>query len=330
MKIAVIDLGTNTFKLLIAEIGQKNQIVPLFKDKIPVKLGEGGINNNEISHIPFLRGINAMKFHKQNIDKFKVDKIYAFATSAIRSAENGKKFVKKVKAETGIDIKIISGNKEAELIYYGVRQAHPMGKKRHLVMDIGGGSTEFIIANEKKIYWKHSFDLGAARLLERINPSEPITADEIKKLNNYLKKELKPLFDALEEHPTDILIGSSGSFDSLAEMIYHRFHTPENPLVKTDYTFNPDYFEQMYHLIVTSNYDERMKIKGLAPMRVEMIVVAVIFIKFIMQKLKMEEMVLSSYSLKEGVLYDIMKDLEPKKEVAKVKPKPAPDKISNT
>jgi exopolyphosphatase/guanosine-5'-triphosphate,3'-diphosphate pyrophosphatase len=265
LKIAVIDLGTNTFKLLVAEINRRGQLITLFKDKIPVKLGEGGINNNEISHTPFLRGLNAMKFHKQNIDKFNVDKIYAFATSAIRSAKNGKALVTKIQADTGIDVKIISGKKEAELIYYGVRQAHSMGKKRHLIMDIGGGSTEFIIANDKKIFWKHSFDLGAARLLERINPSEPITADEIKELNQYLKKELKPLFEALDKYNTDVLIGSSGSFDSLAEMIYHRFHTPENPLVKTDYMFNLDYFEQMYHQIVTSNYDERLKIKGLAP-----------------------------------------------------------------
>ncbi len=319
MKIAVIDLGTNTFKLLIAEINRRGQLIPLFKDKIPVKLGEGGINNNEISHTPFLRGLNAMKFHKQNIDKFNVDKIYAFATSAIRSAKNGKALVKKIEAETGIEVKIISGNKEAELIYYGVRQAHPMGKKRHLIMDIGGGSTEFIIANDKKIFWKHSFDLGAARLLERINPSEPITADEIKELNRYLKKELKTLEEAVDKFGTDVLVGSSGSFDSLAEMIYHKFHTPENPLVKTDYMFNLDYFEQMYHTIVTSNYDARLKMKGLAPMRVEMIVVAVVFIKYIITKLKIEEMVLSSYSLKEGILYKIMQGLEEEKPA----PKPA-------
>lgn len=317
MKIAVIDLGTNTFKLLIAEVNRRGQINPLFKDKIPVKLGEGGINNNEISHAPFLRGINAMKFHKQNIDSFKVDKIYAFATSAIRSAKNGKEFVKKIKAETGINIKIISGKKEAELIYYGVRQAHKMDDKTHLVMDIGGGSTEFIIGNDKKIFWKHSFDLGAARLLERINPSEPITEEEIKTLNKYLKKELKPLFDKLDNYPTQLLVGSSGSFDSMAEMIYHKFHTPENPLVKTDYTFNRDYFEQMYHQIVTSNYEQRMKIKGLAPMRVEMIVVAVVFIRFILKKAAIEEFFLSSYSLKEGILYTIMKDLKDEKPKAK-------------
>lgn len=321
MKIAVIDLGTNTFKLLIAEVTAKGQLTPLFKDKIPVKLGEGGINNNEISHTPFLRGVNAMKFHKQSIESFGVAKTYAFATSAIRSAKNGKQFVKKVKDETGLDIKVISGKKEAELIYYGVRQAHPMGKKRHLIMDIGGGSTEFIIANAEKIYWKQSFDLGAARLLERINPSEPITVDEIRKLNRHLKKELEPLFEAMDKYPTDILIGSSGSFDSLAEMIYHRFHTPENPLVKTDYTFNLDYVNQMYHTITTSNYEKRIQIKGLAPMRVEMIVVAMVFIKFILEKLKMDEMVLSSYSLKEGILYTIMEKMEDEKKAPKQKVK---------
>lgn len=327
MKVAVIDLGTNTFKLLIATILSNGQLKTLYKNKIPVKLGEGGINNNVISHTPFLRGVEAMRLHKAAIDEHKVETIYAFATSAIRSAKNGKEFVKRIKAETGIDIKVISGKKEAELIYYGVRQAYEMGKAKHLVMDIGGGSTEFVIANSQKIYWKHSFDLGAARLLERINPSEPITEGEVKKLNSYLKKELKPLFAALEKYPTKLMIGSSGSFDSMAEMIYYRFHTKQNPLNKKNYTFNLEFLEEMYNIIIESDFDQRSLIKGLAPMRVEMIVVAAVFIRYVLNKLKMEQLFLSSYSLKEGIIYKILQEEE--KRIAKEKEK-ALKKLVNT
>lgn len=309
MKIAIIDIGTNTFKMMIVRLTEEGTYKTIFKEKIPVKLGEGGINNQMIAHTPFLRGIKALKTLKETIDRFAVDQIQAFATSAIRSAKNGKDFVRKAKIESGIDIQIISGDREAELIYYGVRQALNLGTEKVLIMDIGGGSTEFIIADQEKIWWKHSFDLGAARLLEEVNPSEPITKNEIKKLKEYLKDELLLLFGAVELHSIKTLVGSSGSFDSLAEMIFYKFNTAENPLIKTEYTFDLKNFENIYKLIIESDIEQRMKMKGLALMRVEMIVVAVIMIRFVFKKLNLENMRLSTYSLKEGMLFEVMRNL---------------------
>jgi exopolyphosphatase/guanosine-5'-triphosphate,3'-diphosphate pyrophosphatase len=312
VKIAIIDIGTNTFKLMIARIQEDGSVVIIDKEKIPVKLGEGGINNDIIAHTPFLRGIKAMKTHKEKIDRFQVDEIRAFATSAIRSAKNGKEFVRKVKAETGIEIEIISGDREAELIYFGVRKALEIGNEKALIMDIGGGSTEFIIADGNRIYWKHSFDLGAARLLEVINPSEPITKQEIKKLKLYLKEQLSLLWGACEIYNVKTLVGSSGSFDSLSEMIYYKFNTEENPLIKTEYHFDLKNFEVIYKLLLNSTIEKRFKMRGLAAMRVEMIVVAVIMIKYVFKKLKLKEMRLSTYSLKEGILYDYMQNAQNK------------------
>ncbi|MFM2286603.1 MAG: hypothetical protein RLZZ543_2100 [Bacteroidota bacterium] len=295
---------------MIARVQEDGQFRVIDKEKIPVKLGEGGINNDVIAHSPFLRGLKAMKTHKARIDRFEVDKTLAFATSAIRSASNGKDFVKKVKAETGLDINVISGDREAELIYYGVRQALDLGSEKVLIMDIGGGSTEFIIADRDRIYWKHSFDLGAARLLEIINPSEPITKAEIKKLRAHLKEQMQLLWGACEVYPVKTLVGSSGSFDSLAEMIYYRYQTEENPLVKTEYNFDLDHFEAIYKLLINSTIEKRFKMKGLAAMRVELIVVAVVMIRYVIKKLKLKEMRLSTYSLKEGILYDYLREVK--------------------
>jgi exopolyphosphatase/guanosine-5'-triphosphate,3'-diphosphate pyrophosphatase len=310
LKLAIIDIGTNTFKLMIVRVHENKDFVVIHKDKIPVKLGEGGINNQVISHTPFLRGIKAMKTHKETIDRFDVDHVLAFATSAIRSAENGEDFTTRVLEETGIQIKIISGDREAELIYYGVRQALDLGNEKVLIMDIGGGSTEFIIGDRQTIYWKHSFDLGAARLLEVINPSEPIKKDEIKKLKTYLQEELKLLWAACAIHKVNTLVGSSGSFDSLAEMIYYKFHTEENPLIKTEYNFNLKYLDEMYRMLIRSDIEKRFKIKGLAAMRVEMIVVAVIMIRFVYKTLEIKNIRLSTFSLKEGMLYDFVTQMK--------------------
>jgi exopolyphosphatase/guanosine-5'-triphosphate,3'-diphosphate pyrophosphatase len=291
---------------MIVRVHENKDFVVIHKDKIPVKLGEGGINNQIISHTPFLRGIKAMKTHKETIDRFDVDHVLAFATSAIRSAENGADFSKRVLEETGIRIEIISGEREAELIYYGVRQALDLGNEKVLIMDIGGGSTEFIIGDRNTIYWKHSFDLGAARLLEVINPSEPIKKEEIKSLKVYLQEELKLLWAACEIHKVSTLVGSSGSFDSLAEMIYYKFHTEENPLIKTEYNFNLKFLDEMYRILIRSDIEKRFKIKGLAAMRVEMIVVAVIMIRFVYKTLELKNIRLSTFSLKEGMLYDFV------------------------
>jgi exopolyphosphatase/guanosine-5'-triphosphate,3'-diphosphate pyrophosphatase len=321
MKIAIIDLGTNTFNIFIAEIFPDKTVRKLYKSKISVKLGEGGINKNFIEEKPFTRGIRALKKHKRTIEKFGAEKILAFATAAIRGASNGKKFIHTAKQKTGIDVQIISGEREAELIYYGVRAAVKMNDTPSLIMDIGGGSTEFIIANKKEILWKQSFLLGAARLMEKFKPSDPITKEEIKQIENYLEQELQPLFSAVGPLSTSFptllpgekgansvaeLIGSAGSFDSLAEMIAHLLY--DISIIKgiTEYDFNIEDCEKIYNIILKSTTRERMHMKGLTKMRVDMIVVSAIFVDFIFLRLGLKKMRLSKYSLKEGVLWELM------------------------
>lgn len=308
MKIAIIDLGTNTFNLLIVEIDSNHTYKHLFQTKISVKLGEDTINKGFIAPVPFQRGIAALKSHKQTIAKYKAEKIYAFATSAIRSASNGVEFVNKAKEETNIDVKIISGDKEAELIYCGVRDAVEMNRETSLIIDIGGGSTEFIIANKNKVFWKQSFLLGAARLLELFNPSDPITIKEKRELIVYLKKELQPLFEAIKKYPVVELIGASGSFDSLAEMIAHRFYSPHILNDKTEYTFNLDDCNAIYKSILKSTKNERLQMKGLISMRVDMMVISTILVHFIITSFNITKMRLSTYSLKEGVVYQLMNE----------------------
>ena len=305
-RIAVIDLGTNTFNLLIVEVNSDGSYQQIFQTKISVKLAEGGMNKGFIAPIPFQRGIDALKIHKQTIEKYNTERILAFATSAIRGASNGDEFIYKAKQETNISIQTISGDKEAEFIYYGVRQAVEMNEDISLIIDIGGGSTEFIIGNKEKIFWKQSFLLGAARLLELFSPSDPIRENEIMTIKEYLRKELQPLFEAVKKWPVTELIGSSGSFDSLAEMVAHKFYTPAILDNKTEYTFDLDECEVIYKSILNSTNAERLMMKGLVAMRVDMIVISSILVDFIISCLNIQKMRLSTYSLKEGVLYEAL------------------------
>ena len=306
MKLAILDLGTNTFNLLIVEIGSNKSYSILYKEELSVKLGEGGITKKIIAPIPFQRGIDGLKKHKSTIETYGVNIIKAFATSAIRSAENGNDFVKKTFEETGINIQVIPGEEEAGLIYKGVKLAGLLDDNASLIMDIGGGSTEFIIADNKKLLWKQSFDLGAARLMQMFKPSDPITFSQIKELHIYFDKILIPLFEKVKQYPLTTLIGCSGSFESFASMILYQKDMQAKLFATNYFNIDIDDFSRLYKTLINSSEVERYNIKGLVPMRVDTIVYASIFVDYIIKNLQIKKLQLSHYALKEGVLYEII------------------------
>lgn len=302
MIFSVIDLGTNTFNLLIAERFPNGTFKKLFNTKISVKLGEGTINEGYISDIPFERGINALKYFDHYLKEYKVEQTYAFATSAIRSASNGKDFAEQALKATGILITVIDGDEEADLIYHGNKMAIKMNDSVSLIMDIGGGSTEFIFANQDGIFWKQSFLLGAARLLEKFKLSDPITSQEIEVFNDYLRKELSPLFEAANSYGSFELIGSSGAFDSVIDIIAGEFQTGGLKENQTEYSLNLQHYFFISEMIKKTPIKDRYNIKGLIEMRVDMIVISFLLIDFILKELNPYRIRVSTFSLKEGVI----------------------------
>lgn len=302
MIFAIIDLGTNTFNLLIAESLPGNTYKKLFNTKISVKLGEGAKNLSLLKPVPFERGINALLKYRELIDQYKARQVFAFATSAIRSAANGQDFVAEAKAKANIDIQVIDGSEEAELIYHGNRMAVKMTMDISLIMDIGGGSNEFIIANKDVIIWKQSFKLGAARLLEKFAPSNPITQEEIARINDYLREEMKPLTEAIRQHNPTELIGSSGAFESVVDMIAGAFGTENTQENKTEYRIALDKYKYINNIILRSTIEERRSIKGLIEMRVDMMVISCLLIDFILSEYNITNLRVSAFSLKEGAI----------------------------
>jgi exopolyphosphatase/guanosine-5'-triphosphate,3'-diphosphate pyrophosphatase len=302
MVFAIIDLGTNTFNLLIAERQPNNTFKKIFSTKIAVKLGEGAINSGYIAEVPFNRGIAALKQYQIYLKEHQVENTYAFATSAIRTAKNGLEFMNQAKKVTDISITIIDGNEEADLIYYGNRMAVKMSNSVSLIMDIGGGSTEFILADKDSIFWKQSFLLGAARLLEKFKLSDPLTSAERSTFNNYLRDELEPLFIATKKFKPTELIGSSGAFDSVIDMIAQEFNTDEVNDIKTEFDVDINHYLSISKKIKESTINERRQIKGLIEMRVDMIVISFLLIDFILKELNLSSIRVSTFSLKEGVI----------------------------
>ncbi|HRH62324.1 MAG TPA: phosphatase [Bacteroidia bacterium] len=306
MTVAIIDLGTNTFNLIVVQLQAAQKFSILYNDKISVKLGEGGIEKNMLLPAAFERGISAIEKHLAKANSFFPDKILAFATSAIRSAHNGNVFVAQVKSRFKLEVQVIDGNKEAELIYKGVKLGLKLPQHTCLIMDIGGGSTEFILANNNHIFWKSSFNLGVARLLEKFSTSDPITSTEILAITNYLHQQLLPLHEAVKKYPVKELIGSSGSFDTFAEIISFKKNTALDLSKQTEYAYDLADFEEIYEELIASTKQQRMQTPGIIEMRVDMIVVAAVFTNYVLKNYRLSSMKLSTYALKEGVIAEMI------------------------
>jgi exopolyphosphatase/guanosine-5'-triphosphate,3'-diphosphate pyrophosphatase len=299
-RIAIVDLGTNTFHLLIAEKTKEGYSV-IFRERQAVKIGKGGINRNRITEEAVCRAIETMRSFRQTIDAQQVSTIKAIGTSALRNAANQQEVLSKIKSETGIAVRIISGEEEAQYIYYGVRWALNLGSENVLIMDIGGGSVEFIIANGKEIFWKASFEIGAQRLLEKFQHHDPIKPEETEALDRYFDEQLPALRHALYHYQPRVLAGSSGTFDTLSDIYCERHHiTPAPHAAETPLTLEA--FHQLYDELIRKNRQQRLAIPGMIEMRVDMIVVACCLIRYVLTIHSFARIRVSSYSLKEGVL----------------------------
>lgn len=298
--IASIDLGTNTFHLLIAEYIEGTPRV-LFQETIAVKLGEGGITKGHINDAAFDRGLKALKSFKQSLEHYGVSQIKAVATSALRTASNGIDFLESIRIETGIKPEVITGDREAELIYYGVKAAIDMGQECCLIMDIGGGSVEFIICNIEQIFWKKSFDIGVARLMEEFHHSDPIAETDIQKLFRHLDGVIFELNQKLAEYMPIILIGSGGVFETYAQLI-----NPELKLGLEEprFTIQLIDFKRIAEIILKSKHLQRSQIPAIIPLRVNMIVTSTLLTRYILNLHPFQQMMLSTYSLKEGLIFE--------------------------
>lgn len=297
-RIAILDLGTNTFNLLVAEKDAYGNPVFIYSKELPVEIGKGGIHKREITAEAMVRAIAALHQHRQKMGEFDVEAHYAFATSAVRDAENSSEFVRKIYIETGIDIQVLSGDEEAHWIYEGVKQASVLGAHHSLIMDIGGGSTEFIIGNKEEIRWKKSYPLGVSRLYEIFFPADPIISKK-PEIEKHISTLLQDLFEAAKKFKPVELIGSSGSFDSFAEMLIWR--TLSNEKAVNGYTYSLKDFYKLYDDLIISTVEERLQMPGLVQMRAPMFGYSAILTYLVLKTLSLEKMRLSRYAMKEGL-----------------------------
>ncbi len=299
---AVIDLGTNTCNLLIAEVQENGQFKTLCDRKLPVKMGRGGIHKEILLPDAMERGYKAFEGHAQTIGNYPVDQVKVMATSAIRGARNREEFIGQVKLRFGWEIEVIDGEREAELIFKGVSRSLPQMEEDYLILDIGGGSNEFILARDQQLIWKKSFNIGVARTLEHFPLSDPPTLQEAKELEKWWNSHLTSLFEVCRSHQPKVLIGCAGAFDTFMDI---RQQVPPDQTIRESSEFPLPVFREIHNQLIKTDAQTRSEIRGMDKNRVEMIVVASLFINFILEKLGIGKLVHTHYSLKEGVMAEL-------------------------
>ena len=309
IKKAIIDLGTNTFQLLIVEQDGVNYKT-VHEDSYAAKIGKGGISLGLITEEGIQRGIKGLKYFQQVFEKEGItnENIIVTATSAVRNAKNGEEFCQKVLAETGIKIQVISGEEEATLIYEGVKLGMDIGLQPSMIMDIGGGSVEFIICDKNRIMYKRSFEIGGQRLMDKFMTTDPISPRSVQAIKDYLEEQLLPLTNAVHQYAPVCVIGSAGSFETLIDIFYMKTQGQLPPLEQVCFDLPILEFYDSFMKLVSKNHDERMALAGMIELRVDMIVVGACLIDFVLKRFDIQQIKVSNYALKEGILSKILRE----------------------
>lgn len=293
MRVAVIDLGTNTFNLLVADL-LSNGFEVVHNSKEGVALGMGGINQGVISAEAKARAFAAIDTFREICNTLSVSTIVGIGTSAVRDAQNNGEFILEIRKRFGIEIEIVDGLEEARLIYQGVSWSYEFDESS-LIMDIGGGSTEFIRIEPGKELEFFSANIGVSRAVQLFDLEDPLSVKDQEKLVSWFEENSEGIrhFD-----PCEVLVGASGSFETFYEMVQEE----EFPRSSENIRVSKEELLETLNWIIGSTFEERENHPFIIPIRRRMAPVAALKTKWIMEKFGVREVVISPYSLKEGVL----------------------------
>jgi len=318
---AAIDVGTNSFHLIVVKIKSHGNFDVIDQTKEVIRLGEGSSGDiKRITDDAMNRGITALKTFKSIADLHQAE-IRAVATSAVREAKNGKEFVENVKEQTGINIEIVNGFEEARLIYLGILKAVPVYNSTVLAFDIGGGSTEFVVGLKGEIKYSMSLKLGAVRLTQKFFNSELINDSTIVQCQKWAEGIVYPIVQEISKYDIQKVVASSGTAMAIGLILYAK-NNPNKPLprILNNYEITDKQLFEIEKIILSKkNLKERKEIPGLESQRAEIISAGVIILSSIIKLANIKSFVLSGMSLREGIVIDSLQKIARKKEVPELK-----------
>ncbi len=307
--LAAIDVGTNSFHLVVVRLLGDRKFTVIAKEKMTVRLGQSPSQIKHLSEEAMARGTEAMRLFAL-VAARTGSPIRAVATSAVREAANRDEFIERVLAETGIEIEVVSGFEEARLIYLGVLQALPVFADRVALFDIGGGSTEFLIGEGGRILYANSFKIGAIRMTQRFFPDEKVTAEQVDRCRLFLRGEIYHAAEAIRRSAPQQMIASSGTAQTIAAMALTSRGTPLPESLNGVTITRKEIAEIVQQVIKAKSFSERGAIPGVDPRRADILVAGAVTLDTILEECGAREMTISTYALREGIVLDTISKYE--------------------
>jgi exopolyphosphatase / guanosine-5'-triphosphate,3'-diphosphate pyrophosphatase len=310
MRIAALDLGTNSFHLLIADVHPDGSFTALAREKEMLRLGDHVSKEGLIPRAAADQAVATVRRMKMFADAADAWEFVACATSAIRCAANGDELVDRIERETGVKVDVISGLTEARLIFGAIRASVLLEPEPALCFDLGGGSLEVMLGSASGLQWATSENLGVARLTTAFVHSDPISKSDRRELREHLTSTLQNSADHVRRFEPKLFVGSSGTLEDLARMVAARRDT-QVPVSLNQLSFTRDELLPLHEDILKSKASERRKMDGLEPRRVDLIVAGSMFLATAMDVFDFDEMTVSEWSLREGILLDAIGHHDP-------------------
>lgn len=311
-RLAAIDVGTNSIRMLVVNIDPENYSFSVISDrKQVVRLGEGEYAHNRMTDEAMDRAITVIKLFAEVARGFDTDEIVATTTSAVREADNQQDFLERVRRESGLELQVISGLEEARLVYLGVASGSTLSGKRALFIDVGGGSTELIVGDRQQHYHLESLKLGTIRLTNRFfgDGHAAVSKKKYALLQEYIRGVAVHAARKARNVGFEMAIGSSGTMINLGEMVsalrgdnlnfIRQYPVPLKDLIR------------VREMLCKAPLEERRKLPGIKPERADIMIAGVAVLETLAEILEVEEIHVSESGLREGLVVDwILKDQE--------------------
>ena len=308
-RVATIDIGTNSTHLLIAKIERKlNTFSIELAEKSTTRLGERDPQTGELTSLAMNRAFSTLKRFKDLSESYKVESLIIAATSAVREAPNGKIFIAEIKKKIGLDVELISGAEEARLIYLGVLSGMQFGNKPHLVLDIGGGSTELILADSSEARALTSTKIGAVRLQREFIKKDPISSQNELFLRSFIRGSMESAIDKvskrIEAGEIPVLVATSGTAMAIGSLLSNKENHMQSKL--QGYKITKNNLDIIVSQLIKMTPSERSQLSSLSERRSEIIVPGALILQTIMNMVDVNEIILSERALREGLVVDWM------------------------
>ncbi len=307
-RLAAIDVGTNSIRLIIAEARTDGTYRVIDDEKEISRLGEGADESGNLGAEPMRRSTEAIARLKEIAEGYGVRELRVVATSAVREANNGQVMVAMVRERAGVDLEIISGDEEARLAYRSAAQAFDLRGEPVAVVDVGGGSTEIVIAMDGVIEQAWSLPLGAVRLTERFGPCEDSKGRQFDDMRSFIKDELRECLPKLIA-PVQLVCGSGGTFTNLARISLRQM-TPVRggemlPFATQGHEMQRDEVKRILRRLSRLTVRDRANVPGLSPERADIIVAGIAIVDRVMKRLRVNRMRVNDGGVRDGLLLDM-------------------------